>query len=304
MSIALMTLAWKTDLPSGRKMVLLALCDNANDQGECYPSIESISRKCSMGERTVQQHIGDMEAAGILVRGFRKGRSTVYKIDPRNFCTPADSAPPQNSHPTPAVSAPPPPQNLHPTPADLAPITTKEPSTEPSQKRQAARGTRLPSTWTLPKSWGEWALQEQPTWTPEHVRHVAEKFRDHWVAMAGSKGLKADWPATWRNWCRNEKPLVEGKAGGQGAWWLSDATVIAKGAELGLKPLAGESIVTFKGRIQQALDNAGKPVTTQPAPVVTVRTEGPTKVEVSPENRAAALGAARALKRPGMQPDA
>ena len=160
------------------------------------------------------------------------------------------------------------------------------------------------STWTLPRSWGEWALQEQPTWTPEHVRHVAEKFRDHWVAMAGSKGLKADWPATWRNWCRNEKPLVDGKAGGQGAWWVSDATVIAKGAELGLKPLAGESIITFKGRIQQVLDNAGKPVTTQPAPAVTVRTEGPTKVEVSPENRAAALGAARALKRPGIQPDA
>ena len=71
-----------------------------------------------------------------------------------------------------------------------------------------------------------------------------------------------------------------------------------------MKPLAGESIVTFKGRIQQALDNAGKPVTTQPAAAVTVRTEGPMKVEVSPENRAAALGAARALKRPGMQPDA
>jgi hypothetical protein len=301
MSIALMTLAWKTDLPSGRKMVLLALCDNANDQGECYPSIDSIANKCSMGERTVQQHIGDMEAAGILIRGFRKGRSTVYKIDPRNFCTPAESAPPQISHPTPLKSAPPPPQNFPQTPADLAPITIKEPSTEPSQKRQAARGTRLPSTWTLPKSWGEWSLQEQPTWTAEHVRHVAEKFRDHWVAMAGAKGLKADWPATWRNWCRNEKPLVDGKAGGSGAWWLSDATVTAKGAELGLKPLAGESIITFKGRIQQAIDNAGKPVSTQPAQAVTVRSDGPIKASVSPANRAAALGAARALKKPDQQ---
>ena len=31
MSIALMTEAWKAELPSGRKFVLLSLCDNAND---------------------------------------------------------------------------------------------------------------------------------------------------------------------------------------------------------------------------------------------------------------------------------
>jgi hypothetical protein len=133
------------------------------------------------------------------------------------------------------------------------------------------------------------------------VRHVADKFRDHWIAMSGAKALKADWPATWRNWCRNEKPLVDGKAGGSGAWWISDATVTAKGAELGLNPLAGESILTFKGRIQQAIDNAGKPVSIQPAPAVTVRSDGPVKASVSPANRAAALGAARALKKPDQQ---
>src|SRR5205814_92454 len=28
------------------------------------------------------------------------------------------------------------------------------------------------------------------------------KFRDYWIALPGAKGLKADWPATWRNWIR------------------------------------------------------------------------------------------------------
>lgn len=136
MSIALMTLAWKSSLPAGRKMVLLALCDNANDQGECFPSVPMLATKCSMGERTVQQHITDMEALGIVTREMRNGRSTIYHIDPRKFCTPAETAPPQISHPTPAESAPPPPQNLHHTPADFAPITINEPSIEPPKKRQ------------------------------------------------------------------------------------------------------------------------------------------------------------------------
>lgn len=148
MSIALMTLAWKSDLQSGPKMVLLALCDNANDQGECYPSVPMIAQKCSMSVRTVQGHIGDMEATGIIDREMRNGRSTVYRINAELFTTPAESAPrrictPQNLHPTPAKSAPPPPQNLHPTPAESAPITIKEPSGEPSKNQRAPKSARV-----------------------------------------------------------------------------------------------------------------------------------------------------------------
>lgn len=139
MSIALMTLAWKSGLPSGQKMVLLALCDNANDQGECYPSVPMLAQKCSLSERSVQQHIHDMESAKIVSREMRTGRSTLYRVHAEHFDTPAESAPrkictPQNLHPTPANAAPPPPQPLHPTPATAAPITIKEPSVEPSVK--------------------------------------------------------------------------------------------------------------------------------------------------------------------------
>jgi hypothetical protein len=34
----------------------------------------------------------------------------------------------------------------------------------------------------------------------------ASKFRDYWNSQPGQKGVKLDWPATWRNWCRNAKP--------------------------------------------------------------------------------------------------
>lgn len=58
--------------------------------------------------------------------------------------------------------------------------------------------------WQLPRPWGDWALAEFSAWTPEKVRVEAEKFRDHWVAKTGKDATKADWLATWRNWCRSD----------------------------------------------------------------------------------------------------
>jgi hypothetical protein len=38
-----------------------------------------------------------------------------------------------------------------------------------------------------------------------------EKFRDYWAAQPGQKGVKTDWPATWRNWCRRAVETLPGK---------------------------------------------------------------------------------------------
>ena len=76
------------------------------------------------------------------------------------------------------------------------------------QRAANKRGTRLPQDWLLPKAWGEWALSEFKTWTPDVVRVEADKFRDFWHGKAGRDATKADWQATWRNWCRNAKPNV------------------------------------------------------------------------------------------------
>ena len=62
----------------------------------------------------------------------------------------------------------------------------------------------LPDDWQLPRTWGEWALAEYPHWTADVVRLEADKFRDHWRAKSGKDARKADWPATWRNWCRSD----------------------------------------------------------------------------------------------------
>ncbi len=71
------------------------------------------------------------------------------------------------------------------------------------------RVSRLPNDWVLPKPWGEWALSEFKTWTPDVVRVEADKFRDFWCAKAGREAVKLDWLMTWRNWCRNAKPVID-----------------------------------------------------------------------------------------------
>lgn len=139
-----MTVAWSTDVPHTEKIVLLALADNANDEGHCYPSVATLVKKCGLSERAVQGAITRLASSGHLTCHERTGRSTIYKVHPRISCAPAQDAPPQEmrpapSAPTPAAAALPPPQDVHPTPAAGAPITVIEPSIEPSRNRHARK---------------------------------------------------------------------------------------------------------------------------------------------------------------------
>jgi hypothetical protein len=53
-SIKIMSRVWDDSPYSGEKLlVLLALADFSNDEGQCFPSVETISKKCRMTERSV-----------------------------------------------------------------------------------------------------------------------------------------------------------------------------------------------------------------------------------------------------------
>lgn len=82
MSIALMTEVWKVHIQAPRKMVLLALADNANDEGtDCFPSIATIVEKCSMSARAVYGHLAALEQSSIIRRLERPGRSSNYILN-------------------------------------------------------------------------------------------------------------------------------------------------------------------------------------------------------------------------------
>lgn len=152
MSTIVMSACWpiQTNTPV-QKAVLMSMADNANDEGVCWPSIAYMVMRTCAAERTVQDAIKWLIEHGLVSKQERAGRSTVYTVTPANFAppqnshprksrTPANTAPPQEPHPTPAAAAPPPPQMPHPTPANAAPRTVIEPKEEPSGNSQEGAG--------------------------------------------------------------------------------------------------------------------------------------------------------------------
>jgi len=67
-----------------------------------------------------------------------------------------------------------------------------------------ARASRLPNNWEATDEQLSFCRKERPDLD---AFVVASRFRDYWVAVAGAKGRKLDWDATWRNWVRNEKSV-------------------------------------------------------------------------------------------------
>jgi hypothetical protein len=94
------------------------------------------------------------------------------------------------------------------TPA-LTPALLLSPSPSPKESGTAPadagaktpRGTRIPEPFIVTDEMVAWARRECPGLN--HKR-VTEKFVDYWISVPGAKGVKLDWPATWRNWLRRE----------------------------------------------------------------------------------------------------
>ncbi|MFB2653854.1 helix-turn-helix domain-containing protein [Shewanella seohaensis] len=109
MSMELMVKAMKAKVGNPlRKLVLIKLADNANDQGECWPSYQHIAEQCEIGKSTVRKHIAELAEAGLLTIESRKGpkgnQSNIYTLTlcqqvappvlPDSIGMPPDSTPP------------------------------------------------------------------------------------------------------------------------------------------------------------------------------------------------------------------
>ena len=86
MSMYLTAAAFKIKVGNGlRKLVLLKLADNANDNGECFPSIKHIAKECEMGRTTVKSHIKALEELGFIYKIERKigniNTSNLYRMN-------------------------------------------------------------------------------------------------------------------------------------------------------------------------------------------------------------------------------
>jgi DNA-binding transcriptional ArsR family regulator len=69
-----------------RKLVLLKLADNANDEGYCWPSYQNIADHCEITKRSAMNHINALEKMGLLrvvhrkQEGSKMNRSNYYYL--------------------------------------------------------------------------------------------------------------------------------------------------------------------------------------------------------------------------------
>jgi len=82
---------------------------------------------------------------------------------------------------------------------DAIPETERETEAE-TKKEKKTLGKRLASDFTFPKEWEEFCIETRPEL---HPTKTFDQFKDYWTSVAGQKGVKLDWFATWRNWVRS-----------------------------------------------------------------------------------------------------
>lgn len=192
MSVRLMSIVWDLDLPPGEKLVLLALADQANDQGtQCWPSVATIAKRSGQGERTVRRALSDLETKGHLTRDHRDGTSTQYRVHPCQIGTPDKTAPLPKTTDTPAKLAPKPSR------------TIKVQKATPSSPRAKVKPFRLPDDWKpIRFADGTVAREVIDRRGREWGRAALESFRN-WAANARDVdgiGRKVSWQAAWANW--------------------------------------------------------------------------------------------------------
>jgi uncharacterized protein YdaU (DUF1376 family) len=83
-------------------------------------------------------------------------------------------------------------------------LNNKQQTTNNADVAKATKGTRF-NLDAIPEDWILFCRKERSDLNPAVV---FDGFKDYWVSVAGQKGVKLDWSATWRNWIRNQKQGV------------------------------------------------------------------------------------------------
>jgi hypothetical protein len=209
------TIASNPELTGADKAVAIHLLDLCNERGEAWPSYETLAVRARQTARNVMKCIARLIGAGYFAveKSTGRGHANVYKpafesaerVNARtlfdggervNGETPFEEAERVNARVVKGERAGKKRVNAR------SPHSFKRYHSDPVRESAGKRGSRLPSDWTLPPAWRGWAQENHPS---IDLNLEAAKFRDYWIAVSGAKGVKADWQATWRNWCRSAR---------------------------------------------------------------------------------------------------
>jgi hypothetical protein len=131
--------------------VLVSLADQANDEGICWPSVGTISRRTRLVERTVQKALrrltkeGHISVTGAIDGGLRR-QTPRYVVHPvQAAVTGAGDSPVQETHPTGELGSPNGGTRFTPAVNDVHPNhhgIPEEPSVNPHASARAGSGAR------------------------------------------------------------------------------------------------------------------------------------------------------------------
>jgi hypothetical protein len=201
MSIQVMQAVWQHSRAEGRaRLVLLAIADHQGEIG-AWPSIATLAKMVNGSERSVQrdiQHLQDLGELKVEVQNAptrNQYKSNLYWVLLPGVTDLMPGVPNEASGVTNSTSGV----------TTGGVLTLKEPLLKP-----LLNSYRLPEDWQ-PKEKDVQLMKEH--FPSIDLKLETHAFRDYWTAVAGVKGKKADWDATWRNWIRNSYKRNKGSKG-------------------------------------------------------------------------------------------
>lgn len=176
-----------------RKLVLIKLADNANDEGECWPSYQHIADQCEVSRSTVKSHIRALEDMGLLKREFRRkgelNQSNVFYLTLDN----AQQIPPESGGAgADRGGAGDDPRTYH----------SFEPVKEPLERKK--KPSSMPEGFSPSASHQKMAEEFGISLQDEF-----DKFTDHHLSK-GSKFI--DWSRALNTWLRNARGFQKSRA--------------------------------------------------------------------------------------------
>lgn len=196
-----MSQAWECSQSRGNTLlVLLAICDCANDEGLAWPSVATLAKKARIDRTTVMRHVGELEALHELRVLRTHGASNRYVVTLANQSQGATS-------PELRLVA-----DCDPTSRSGATTTSRSGATRTISRTVKKRQREIPRTFppgfTLSEADRAFAAKKGIGDIDEEF----EAFRDWHI---GKGTVWANWHAVWRTWCRKGKRFADEKANGR-----------------------------------------------------------------------------------------
>jgi hypothetical protein len=200
MSIAALNWARKQRVgDAAGKLVLMVLADYASEDGQSWPSINTIAEVSELSSRSVIRKLERLEELKLIARSHRQrangsNASNIYQLG-----MPAEDVR-QTERGSDRVSLGVV-TDVHP-PSDRVslPEQSLEPKNSPSPAR--ARETTIQEDWKPRQADLDWAAE---TFPKLEITHETDSFRDYWIANGGRK---VNWDAAFRNWLRKSSSFA------------------------------------------------------------------------------------------------